>query len=408
VTEDRPLHVVLAGGGSAGHIEPALALADALRRRDPRSEITCLGTTKGLDTRLIPERGYPLELIPAVPMPRKPTMDVFTVPSRLAGTVRRAAEVLDKVSADVVVGFGGYVSLPAYFAARRRGVPIVVHEANVRPGLANRIGARMTDWVATGSPDCRLSGRYLGMPLRRMISELDRPALREEAQRFFGLHAEPPTLLVYGGSGGARRLNEAIEGAAATFSERGVQILHSIGRGQWREDAAYPVTGAPYVRVPYLDRMDLAYAAADAVLCRGGMMTCSELAAVGLPGVYVPLPIGNGEQRLNAQSVVRAGGGLLIEDEKLTSEWLVENLLPLVSDRPRLEEMGRAAAAFGRRDGDEALADLVDEALGRGAAAASTAAETGAESESEADTDAADGPGSVAADQAANGAGAER
>jgi len=367
VTEDRPLHVVLAGGGSAGHIEPALALADALRRRDPRSEITCLGTTKGLDTKLIPERGYPLELIPAVPMPRKATMDVFTVPSRLAGTVRRAAEVLDKVGADVVVGFGGYVSLPAYFAARRRGVPIVVHEANVRPGLANRIGARMTDWIATGSPDCRLSGgRYLGMPLRRMISHLDRPALRAEAQQFFGLQAEPATLLVYGGSQGARRLNEAIEAAAETFSARGVQILHAVGRGNWREDDTHPVTGAPYVRVPYLDRMDLAYAAADAVLCRGGMMTCSELAAVGLPAVYVPLPIGNGEQRLNAQPVVRAGGGALVEDERLTSAWLAENLLPMLADRARLDEMGRAAAEFGRRDGDEALADLVDLAAGRG------------------------------------------
>ena len=410
MTEDRPLHVVLAGGGSAGHIEPALALADALRRRDPRSEITCLGTTKGLDTKLIPARGYPLELIPAVPMPRRPTKDVFTVPSRLAGTVRRAAEVLDKVSADVVVGFGGYVSLPAYFAARRRSVPIVVHEANVRPGLANRVGARMTDWIATGSPDCRLSGgQYLGMPLRQMISHLDRPALRAEAQDFFGLALsadnassstakpsvdEQVTLLVYGGSQGARRLNEAIEGAAETLSAAGIQILHAVGRGNWRDERpdAFPVTGAPYVRVPYLDRMDLAYAAADAVLCRGGMMTCSELAAVGLPAVYVPLPIGNGEQRLNAQPVVRAGGGSIIEDEKLTPAWLVENLIPMLSDREKLAEMGRAAAAFGRRDGDEALADLVYQAAGRGTDAGTRAA-----------------PSDGAAKEASNGAaGAER
>jgi UDP-N-acetylglucosamine--N-acetylmuramyl-(pentapeptide) pyrophosphoryl-undecaprenol N-acetylglucosamine transferase len=401
VTEDRPLHVVLAGGGSAGHIEPALALADALRRRDPEAEVTCLGTTKGLDTKLIPERGYPLELIPAVPMPRKPTMDVFTVPSRLAGTVRRATEVLEKTTADVVVGFGGYVSLPAYFAARRRGLPVVVHEANVRPGLANRVGARMTGWIATGSPDCRLSGgRYLGMPLRRMVSQLDRSAGRAEALEFFGLApgagdasaaapsaSEPVTLLVYGGSQGARRLNESIEGAAETFSARGVRILHAVGRGNWREDDRHPVTGAPYVRVPYLDRMDLAYSAADAVLCRGGMMTCSELAAVGLPAVYVPLPIGNGEQRLNAQPVVRAGGGMIVDDEKLTSAWLVENLLPMLADRAKLAEMGRAAAAFGRRDGDEALADLVYQAAGRAPA---------------------EGALSVAGDPAANGAGAER
>jgi UDP-N-acetylglucosamine--N-acetylmuramyl-(pentapeptide) pyrophosphoryl-undecaprenol N-acetylglucosamine transferase len=368
VTEDPPLHVVLAGGGSAGHIEPALALADALLRRDERTEITCLGTTRGgLDTKLIPARGYPLELIPAVPMPRKPTIDVFTVPSRLAGTVRRTVEVLDRAAADVVVGFGGHVALPAYFAARRRSVPIVVHEANVRPGLANRIGARMTDWIATGSPDCRLGGgRYLGMPLRQMISNLDRRALRSEAVESFGLNPDLKTLLVSGGSLGARRLNEAIEDVAEAFSAAGVQILHALGRGAWREDAEFPVSGAPYVRVPYLDRMDLAYAAADAMLCRGGMMTCSELAAVGLPAVYVPLPIGNGEQRLNAQPVVRAGGGLLVQDEELTSAWLTANLLPLLADREKLDEMGKAAAEFGRRDGDEALVDLVYEAVRAG------------------------------------------
>jgi UDP-N-acetylglucosamine--N-acetylmuramyl-(pentapeptide) pyrophosphoryl-undecaprenol N-acetylglucosamine transferase len=368
VTEDPPLHVVLAGGGSAGHIEPALALADALLRRDERTEITCLGTTRGgLDTKLIPARGYPLELIPAVPMPRKPTIDVFTVPSRLAGTVRRTVEVLDRAAADVVVGFGGHVALPAYFAARRRSVPIVVHEANVRPGLANRIGARMTDWIATGSPDCRLGGgRYLGMPLRQMISHLDRRALRAEAVEFFGLNPDLKTLLVSGGSLGARRLNEAIEDVAEAFSAAGVQILHALGRGAWREDAEFRVSGAPYVRVPYLDRMDLAYAAADAMLCRGGMMTCSELAAVGLPAVYVPLPIGNGEQRLNAQPVVRAGGGLLVQDEELTSAWLTANLLPLLADREKLDEMGKAAAEFGRRDGDEALVDLVYEAVRAG------------------------------------------
>ncbi|HEU5333177.1 MAG TPA: undecaprenyldiphospho-muramoylpentapeptide beta-N-acetylglucosaminyltransferase [Actinocrinis sp.] len=361
----RPLQVVLAGGGTAGHIEPALALADALRRRDPRIGITALGTTKGLDTKLIPDRGYALELIPAVPLPRRPTSELFTVPSRLAGTVRRAAEVLDQVRADVVVGFGGYVALPAYFAARRRGVPIVVHEANVRPGLANRVGARMTERIATGSPDCRLGGgRYIGMPLRRAISTLDRPALRAQACDTFGLAKDGTTLLVYGGSQGARRLNEAVAAASAEFSRAGVQILHAVGRGNFEAWKAPVVGGASYVAVPYLDRMDLAYAAADVVLCRGGAMTCAEVAAVGLPAAYVPLPIGNGEQRLNAQPAVRAGGGILVDDEELTPEWLIANLLPLAQDRATLDRMGDAAAAFGRRDADEALADLVFEASG--------------------------------------------
>ena len=373
----RPIHVVLAGGGTAGHIEPALSLADALRRRDPRIGITALGTTKGLETRLVPERGYDLELIPAVPLPRKPTSELFTVPSRLAGTVRRAAEVLDKVGADVVVGFGGYVALPAYFAARRRAVPIVLHEANVRPGLANRVGARMTDRIATGSPDCRIGGgRYIGMPLRRALATLDRAALRAEACDAFGLEKDRSTLLVYGGSQGARRLNEAVAAAAPAFTAGGIQILHAVGRANYDESAQQHAaageggTGARYVTVPYLDRMDLAYAAADLVLCRGGAMTCAEVAAVGLPAAYVPLPIGNGEQRLNAQPVVRAGGGLIVDDADLTADWLTRELVPLAQDHEKLERMGRAAAELGRRDADEALADLVFEAAGSNPAVA--------------------------------------
>ena len=362
----RPIHVVLAGGGTAGHIEPALALADALRRRDPRIGITALGTTKGLETRLVPERGYDLELIPAVPLPRRPTSELFTVPGRLAGTVRRTAEVLDRVGADVVVGFGGYVALPAYFAARRRAVPIVLHEANVRPGLANRIGARMTDRIATGSPDTRIGGgKYIGMPLRRAISTLDRAALRAEACETFGLATQGPTLLVYGGSQGARRLNEAVFAAAPAFASAGIQILHAVGRANYDEAALPKAEGAKYVAVPYLDRMDLAYAAADLVLCRGGAMTCAEVAAVGLPAAYVPLPIGNGEQRLNAAPAVRAGGGLIVDDAELTTDWLTRELIPLALDRQRLDRMGRAAAELGRRDGDEALADLVFDAAGR-------------------------------------------
>jgi UDP-N-acetylglucosamine--N-acetylmuramyl-(pentapeptide) pyrophosphoryl-undecaprenol N-acetylglucosamine transferase len=368
--EARAMRVVLAGGGTAGHIEPALALADALRRRDPRIAITALGTVKGLETTLVPERGYELALIPAVPLPRKPTPELFTVPSRLAGTVRRAAEVLDRVEADVVIGFGGYVSLPAYFAARRRGVPVVIHEANVRPGLANRIGARMTTQIATGSPDCRLSGgQYIGMPLRRSIAVLDRPGRRAEARAFFGLAQEPPTVLVYGGSQGARRLNEAIGAAAEQLGQAGVQILHVTGRGNFDSFSVpeHPAS-APYVALPYVDRMDLAYAAADLVLCRGGAMTCAEVAAVGLPAVYVPLPIGNGEQRLNAQPTVRAGGGLLVDDSDLTGQWLAEHILPLLADPERLAEMGRAAAEFGRRDADEVLAQMVFSAVERAAA----------------------------------------
>ena len=359
------MRVLLAGGGSAGHIEPALAVADALRRADPDVEVTCLGTERGLETRLIPLRGYPLELIPAVPMPRSVTPQLLTVPGRLAGAINAAAGVLDRTRAQVLVGFGGYVATPAYLAARRRRVPIVVHEANPRPGLANRLGARFTTHVFTGHPDTQLrNGKYLGIPIRREIAELDRLAIGDKARAHFGLRPDMPVLLVTGGSQGARSLNTAVFGAAEWLRDAGVQVLHVIGP---RNGVDAPVTkkgageagGVPYVATPYIDRMDLAYAAADFALCRAGAMTCAELTAVGLPAAYVPLPIGNGEQRLNAVPIVQRGGGMLVNDADLTPEWIRDTLLPVLVNIDQVADMSEAAASLGRGDADRWLAEAV-------------------------------------------------
>src|SRR5580658_6629308 len=361
------MRVLLAGGGSAGHIEPALAVADAVLRLDQNAEVTCLGTERGLETRLIPLRGYPLELIPAVPMPRSVTPRLLTVPGRLAGAINAAAAVLDRTQADVLVGFGGYVATPAYLAARRRRVPIVVHEANPRPGLANRLGARFTTHVYTGHPDTQIrNGKYLGIPIRREIAELDRLGIGDKARAHFGLRPDLPVLLVTGGSQGARSLNAAVFGAAEWLREAGVQVLHVIGP---RNGAEAPVTekgageagGVPYVALPYIDRMDLAYAAADFALCRAGAMTCAELTAVGLPAAYVPLPIGNGEQRLNAVPIVQHGGGLLVPDEELTPEWIRDKLLPILVNIDQVADMSAAAASLGRGDADRWLAQAIIE-----------------------------------------------
>jgi UDP-N-acetylglucosamine--N-acetylmuramyl-(pentapeptide) pyrophosphoryl-undecaprenol N-acetylglucosamine transferase len=357
------MRVVLAGGGSAGHIEPALALADALRRADPDAEITCLGTERGLETRLIPLRGYPLELIPAVPMPRTVTPKLLTVPGRLAGAINTAAGVLDRTRAQVVVGFGGYVATPAYLAARRRKVPIVVHEANPRPGIANRLGAKFTTHVFTGHPDAQLrNAKYIGIPIRREIAELDRLAIGDKARAHFGLRPDLPVLLVTGGSQGARSLNQAVFGAAEWLWDAGVQVLHVIGPRNGA-DAPTTATGVPYVAMPYVDRMDLAYAAADFALCRAGAMTCAEMTAVGLPAAYVPLPIGNGEQRLNAVPIVQRGGGMLVNDADLTPEWVRDTLLPVLVNIDQVADMSEAAASLGRGDADRCLAEAVIEVV---------------------------------------------
>jgi UDP-N-acetylglucosamine--N-acetylmuramyl-(pentapeptide) pyrophosphoryl-undecaprenol N-acetylglucosamine transferase len=363
------MRVVLAGGGSAGHIEPALALADALREADSGIQVICLGTQRGLETRLVPLRGYELELIPAVPLPRSVTPQLLTVPGRLAGAVHATGKILDRVQADVLVGFGGYVATPAYLAAKRHNVPIVVHEANPSAGIANRLGAHLTTHVFTGNPNTRLrNSKYLGIPIRRQIADLDRFALGDKARAHFGLRPDLPVLLVFGGSQGAKSLNRALTGAISAVRSAGVQVLHVTGPknlGDGQSPDGLSGTGSsspiPYVALPYVDRMDLAYAAADFALCRAGAMTCAELTAVGLPAAYVPLPIGNGEQRLNAMPIVQRGGGLLVEDAELTADWIKTSLLPVLTNIDQVAVMSEAAAGLGRRDADRWLAKAVTE-----------------------------------------------
>lgn len=356
-----PISVVLAGGGTAGHVEPAMAVADALIALDPRTRITALGTARGLEVRLVPDRGYDLELITAVPLPRKPSGDLARLPPRVWRAVRETRAVLDRVNADVVIGFGGYVALPAYLAARgrpgRRRIPVVIHEANARAGLANRVGARTADRVLSAVPDSGLRhAEVVGIPVRDTITGLDRVALRTQARAHFGFPDDARVLLVFGGSQGAVSLNRAVSAAAAGLAAAGVSVLHAHGPKNTLE---LPTPGAgdpPYVAVSYLDRMDLAYSAADMVICRSGAMTVAEVSAVGLPAIYVPLPIGNGEQRLNALPVVNVGGGMVVADGALTAELVTREVSGLLADAPRLAAMTTAAAQVGHRDAAQRVA----------------------------------------------------
>lgn len=356
------MRVLLAGGGTAGHTSPLLATADALRRLDPDVEVTCLGTPRGLENTVVPAAGYPLELVPPVPLPRSLSGELLRVPGRLRGAVKATHEVFDRVRPDVVVGYGGYVSVPAYLAARKRRVPIVVHEQNALPGVANKLGARVARRVAVSLPDTPLpNAEYVGLPLRRMISTLDRAALRAEARAFFGLDPDRPTLVVTGGSQGARRLNAAITAAAGSLVAEGMQVLHVVGP---KNDLPPATPG--YVPLGFVDRMDYALAAADLMVCRAGANSVVEAAAVGLPAVFVPLPIGNGEQELNARPVVDAGGALLVSDAAFTAEWVTGTLPALANDSARLASMGAAASALVPRDADDKLARIVLETAQRG------------------------------------------
>ncbi|WP_420329783.1 undecaprenyldiphospho-muramoylpentapeptide beta-N-acetylglucosaminyltransferase [Mycolicibacterium aromaticivorans] len=349
--------VVLAGGGTAGHVEPAMAVADALRALDADIRITALGTPRGLETRLVPERGYDLELITPVPLPRTFNGDLMSLPLRVCRAVRETRTVLDDVAADVVIGFGGYVAVPAYLAARRRRIPVVVHEANARAGIANKLGARSARKVLAAVPDSGLRhAEVVGMPVRASITSLDRVGLRAQAREYFGFADDATVLLVFGGSQGAASINRAVSAAAADLAAADIAVLHAHGPKNTLDLRSTQPGEPPYVAVPYLDRMDLAYAAADLAICRSGAMTVAEVSAVGLPAVYVPLPIGNGEQRLNALPVVNPGGGLLVEDAQLTPEFIAREVVGLLTDAPRLQAMTAAAARVGHRDAAQRVA----------------------------------------------------
>lgn len=351
---------LLAGGGTAGHVNPLLAVADGLRSRDPEDLVLVLGTKEGLEARLVPERGYELAIVDKVPFPRRPNRAALGFPARFQRAVGQVRAIIRERGIDVVIGFGGYASAPAYIAARRERIPYVVHEANAKPGLANVLGARGAAAVGTAFDGTPLRGAtVVGMPLRREVVDLDRAATRAGAAEFFGLDAARPTLLVFGGSLGALRLNEAFGGAYDAILAAGWQLVHVTGE---RSELADP--GVPgYVMRRYVDRMDLAFAIADVIVSRSGAATVSEISALGIPAVYVPYAVGNGEQRHNAAGAVAAGAAIIIDDAEFTPAAVRETLVPLLADGARIDAMAAAAASIGTRTGTENVIAMVDGVL---------------------------------------------
>lgn len=352
---------LLAGGGTAGHVNPLLAVADGLRARDPRADVLVLGTAEGLESRLVPARGYELLIVDKVPFPRRPDAQAVAFPGRFRRAIAQVRAHIRAHGIDVVVGFGGYASAPAYVAARRERIPFVVHEANAKPGLANVLGARGAAGVGVAFAGTPLRGsEVVGMPLRREVIELDRTALRAVGAAEFGLDADRPVLLVFGGSLGAQRLNEALADSWQDILDAGWQLLHVTGE---RSDMPDP-GAAGYTMRRYVDRMDLAFALSDLIVSRSGSATVSEVSALGIPALYVPYSVGNGEQRLNAASAVAAGAAQLLDDATFDGDAVRRTVVPLLKDRERIAAMAAAAENVGTRSGTENVIALIDRAVG--------------------------------------------
>ncbi|MFM6968168.1 MAG: UDP-N-acetylglucosamine--N-acetylmuramyl-(pentapeptide) pyrophosphoryl-undecaprenol N-acetylglucosamine transferase [Microbacteriaceae bacterium] len=350
---------LLAGGGTAGHVNPLLATADELRRAEPDATIIVLGTAEGLESRLVPAAGYELATIAKLPFPRGLSVAALTYPFRLARAVRTVRSLIRNRSVDVVVGFGGYASAPAYLAARLEKAPIVIHEANAIPGIANKLGAAFSRFVGVtfaGTPIAHAT--TVGMPLRPEIATLDRVRVRPDARKFFGLD-QRPVLLVTGGSTGAARINGTILDSIADITAAGWQVVHTVG--ETRDFVDPKIDG--YHPLRYCDRMDFALATADVVVARAGSATVSELSGLGIPTVFVPYPVGNGEQAKNAADVVGAGGAVLCRDADFTPEYVRSTLIPLLKNNDAQRQMSQAAQSVGIRDGSSRLAALIHTAL---------------------------------------------
>lgn len=326
------LQVLFAGGGTAGHLLPALATEDALINIASKNGVTVssiyLATQNGAELSILKERGAKYVLVPKSDFPRKINFHLVTFIPRLTIAVLKALSIARKV--DVVVGYGGYVALPAYIAAKIVGKPLVIHEANALPGLANQVGKKFAVHAFTNFPIAQWgSSEIIGLPIRESIwrvgqlSQRDRERARIQARVKFGLTGDRKTLLVFGGSLGAVKLNEILHQALPTLIDSQFQILHATGPGKELPLSVAPSSSGYFPR-PYISEMDQAYLAADVVISRSGAGTCAEILATGIPALLVPLSIGNGEQRLNAQLLEKTGQARVIANEELTAEKLLQ------------------------------------------------------------------------------------
>jgi UDP-N-acetylglucosamine--N-acetylmuramyl-(pentapeptide) pyrophosphoryl-undecaprenol N-acetylglucosamine transferase len=364
---------VIAAGGTAGHVHPGIALAGALRRARPDIAISFVGTPRGIEGEALPAAGYPLHLIDVVPWARTLGAKRFLAPASLVGARRRARALLGSIAPAAVVGMGGYASLPVVLAARSRGLPTILHEQNAIPGLANMVGSRVARRVAVTFEEARsrfprtTEVRVTGNPIRPEIALLDRGGRRAEAAAALALDPSRTTILVMGGSLGAARLNDAAAGLARLWSDRaGRQMLVVAGPAhgaELRERLAEETAGGLVVRcIDFLERIELAYAAADLALCRAGAATVTELAAVGLPAVLVPYPYARANhQEANARALEHAGGARVLLDREATPQAVAAVLEELLSDERALGDMSAAARRLGRpRAADDLAAWVLD------------------------------------------------
>lgn len=361
------MKVLLAGGGTAGHVEPALAVGRALIKLDSRNELIFLGTAGGLENSIIPAAGYTLHLIPKAEVPRHLTISLLATPFKLLASIRRTIRALDGV--DCAIGFGGYVAAPLYCAAFIKRVPFVIHEQNAKPGWANRIGSHLTPWRAISYPIKKgklKRARITGLPLRADVltalaqAKSNWPAARENARQVlrgrYHLTESGPIVFIFGGSQGSQAINAVIDAAREELQKLDISLIHGVGRNN-----PVPTMSNHYVALSYIDEMALHYLAADVVISRSGAVTCAEVSALGRFALFIPLPVGNGEQALNAEQLVAQHRAEIQNQREFTPEWLCANISRLLQKSAELDTAGDITGS----DAADKIVEMVIEAVSK-------------------------------------------
>ena len=364
----RPF-AVIAGGGTAGHLTPALAVGRALvERGHPVSSVHYVGSHRGLESRLVPDAGFPITLLPGRGIERRLAWANVAAVAGLAVALVRSVWLLARHRPAVVLSVGGYASAPCAVAAVVLRVPLVLAEQNAVPGAALRLVARFARASAVSFDGTPLPHAVVtGNPVRAEVLAVERARDREQARDALGLPPDRAVLLCFGGSLGALRINVAVVDAIRGWAARtDLAVRHVVGARDWdlvtADQPALPSGGLVWQPVRYEERMHLAMAAADLAVCRAGASTVAELAVVGLPSVLVPLPHAPGDhQTANARALERAGAAVVVADHELDGARLAATVDALLGDRTRLERMAKAALAVARRDAAERVADLLEE-----------------------------------------------
>jgi UDP-N-acetylglucosamine--N-acetylmuramyl-(pentapeptide) pyrophosphoryl-undecaprenol N-acetylglucosamine transferase len=352
--------LMIAGGGTGGHIYPAIAIAQEFLARDAARRVVFVGTERGLEKTIVPKAGFPLELISVGGIKGKGAVETIRSLARMPVGLLQAWRLIGKHRPSVVLGVGGYASGPALLAARLRGVPTAIHEQNAYPGVTNRLLAKVVKAVAVAFADAaprlkRGDAVVTGNPIRKEFFAAQRPTTNDQRR----------TLLVFGGSQGSHVINEAMAGALLFLARlKGrLQIVHQTGTRELETvRAAYRTSAFDDARVvPYLDPIAGEIAAADLVVSRAGAMTIGELAAAGRGAILIPFAAAtNNHQELNARVLERAGGAMVVTESELTPERLGLAIAEIINDPGRAARMGEAARALAAPDATKKIVDLLE------------------------------------------------